>query len=215
MSRLGFGVAGILGHGAEVALFATVRVRWTGREQYLQFRNRAEPVIFVLWHGQLLPLLHYHRHEGVVALVSEHADGEYITQIIRHDGFDTVRGSSTHGAAKGLKGLVRAARSGRSLALTVDGPRGPARVLKPGALAVARLTGLPILPVAAGATSGWRAGSWDGFLVPKPFSTVRIEYGAPRYLPRDADREAMEALGLELQNELEALSRRVGSGGAA
>jgi hypothetical protein len=215
MNELGFAVAGVLGHGIEAALFATTRLQWVERDRYLQFRDRGEPVIFVLWHAQLLPLLHHHRHEGVVALVSEHADGEYITRIIRHDGFDTVRGSSTRGAAKGLKGLVRAARAGRSLALTVDGPRGPAHVFKPGALAAAQITGLPILPLAAGVSSAWRAGSWDGFMIPKPFSTIRIEYGRPRRLERDADRATLEALGAELQEELDALTRRVEAESAA
>ncbi len=209
MSGLAFTVAGVLGHGLEAALFATTRVEWEGRSHYTQFRDRRKPITFALWHGQLLPLFHHHRHEGVVALVSEHADGEYITRIIRHDGFEAVRGSSTRGATKGLKGLVRAARAGRTLALTVDGPRGPAHVVKPGALAVAQITGLPVIPVVAGATSGWRARSWDGFLVPKPFSTVRIAYGPPRHLARDADREALERLGTELQDELETLTRRV------
>ncbi len=213
MNELGFATAGMLGHVAATALLATTRVRWAGREHYLRFRERGEPVVFVFWHGCLLPLFHYHRNEGIVVLISEHADGEYITRLIRHGGFDAVRGSSTHGGTKGLKGLVRAARAGRNLALTVDGPRGPAHEFKPGALAVAQIAGLPIIPVAAGASSSWRARSWDGFLVPKPFSTVRIEYGPPRLLSRQAGRAEMERLGAELQAELNTLTSRVeGSG---
>lgn len=210
MSGLGFAAAGVVGYIAQSALFTTTRVEWTGREHYQRFRDKGEPVVFVLWHSQLLPLFHYHRDEGVVALVSEHADGEYITRIIQHGGFGAVRGSSTHGGTKGLKGLVRAARAGRNLTLTVDGPRGPAREFKLGALAVAQITGLPVIPVAAGASSGWRARSWDGFLVPKPFSTVRIEYGPPRWIPRDADRATIEQLRGELQAELDVLTSRVG-----
>lgn len=211
MSELGFAAAGVVGYIAQGALFTTTRVERVGREHYQRFRDKGEPVVFVFWHGQLLPLFHYHYDEGIVVLVSEHADGEYITRIIRHGGFGTVRGSSTRGGTKGLKGLVRAAHAGMNLALTVDGPRGPVREFKPGALAVAQITGLPVIPVAAGASSCWRARSWDRFLVPKPFSTVRIEYGPPRRIPRDADRAAIEEVRGELQAELDVLTSRVGA----
>lgn len=209
MNDFGYEAVGVLGQGIAGALFATTRVKWTHPERYQQLRERGEPVIFVLWHGQLLPLTYYHRNQGVVALVSEHGDGEYITRLIRRIGFGAVRGSSTRGATKALKGLVRAANRGHSLAITPDGPRGPARVFKPGALAVAQITGLPLLPVAAGASSAWRAGSWDGFLVPRPFSKVQIEYAPPRWVPRDADRSDLQRIAEELEAELNALSARV------
>jgi hypothetical protein len=211
MNELRYEVAGVLGQGLVAALFATLRVRWSGVEHLRQFRDKGEPVIFVLWHSQLLPLTYYHRNQGVVALVSEHGDGEYITRLIRRIGFGAVRGSSTRGAAKGLKGLIRAARAGHDLAVTPDGPRGPARVFKPGALAVAQMTGLPLLPVAAGASSAWRLRSWDGFLVPRPLATLRIEYAPPRWVPRDAGRTDLEGLGRDIQEELNALSVRVGA----
>jgi len=210
MSELKFEAAGVLGLGLVGALFATTRSEPRGEEHYLRFRRQGAPVIFVFWHGQMLPLVHHHRNEGVVVLVSEHADGEYITRVIERHGFGTVRGSSTRGATKGLKGLIRAARAGKDLALTPDGPRGPARVFKPGALAVAQATGLPIIPLAAGASRGWRFHSWDGFLVPRPFSRIRIEYGPPRWVPRDADRGTLDAMSLDIGAELDALSGRTG-----
>ena len=208
MSELRFEAAAVLGVGLLSALFATTRVRQTGQERYLEHRRQGTPVIFVFWHSQLLPLAHYHRHEGIVGLVSEHADGEYLARVMERYGFRTVRGSSTRGGTKGLKGLIREARSGRDLALTPDGPRGPAGVFKPGALAAARATGLPVIPLAAGASGGWRLRSWDGFLVPHPFSTVCIEYGRSRAVSRELDRPGIEALARELEAELEALKGR-------
>jgi len=206
MSELKFQAAGVLGLGMVGSLFTTTRLSRGGDEHYLRFRRARAPVIFVFWHGQLLPLVHYHRNEGIVVLVSEHADGEYITRVIERHGFGTVRGSSTRGAAKGLKGLIRAAREGRDLALTPDGPRGPARTFKPGALAVAQTTGLPIIPLAVAASRTWRFRSWDGFLVPKPLSRVHIEYGPPRTVPRDADRAAVEEMAVGLGATLDALT---------
>lgn len=208
MRGLGFEAAGVLGQGLLSALLSTTRVRRAGQERYLEHRRRGTPVIFVFWHRQLLPLAHYHRNQGIVGLVSEHADGEYLARILERYGFGTVRGSSTRGGIRGLKGLIRQARSGRDLALSPDGPRGPAGVFKQGALAAARATGHPILPLAAGASAGWRLRSWDGFLVPHPFSTVCIEYGRPRAVSRELDRPGIEALARELADELEALTRR-------
>ncbi len=107
------------------SLFLTVRYRLEGVEHFERFRDEGRPVIFVFWHGQLLPLVHLHRNQGSVVLVSEHADGEYISQILKRYGFGTVRGSSTRGAVKGLKGMIRAARRGRDLALTPTAHRAP------------------------------------------------------------------------------------------
>jgi lysophospholipid acyltransferase (LPLAT)-like uncharacterized protein len=210
---LKFETAGVLGTGLVGALFMTTSVERIGEEHYQRFRLAGQPVIFVFWHGQLLPLVHYHRHEGIVVLVSEHADGEYITRIIERNGFGTVRGSSRRGAARSLKGLVRAARGGKDLALTPDGPKGPAGVFKPGALAAAQMTGLPIIPLAVGVSSGWRFRSWDGFLVPRPLSRVRLEYLPPRFVRRDADRAELSRLSADIGQELNALTARLNADG--
>lgn len=204
MSELRFESAGVLGSGLVGALFLTTRVERIGREHYERFREAGQPVVFVFWHGQLLPLVHYHRHEGIVVLVSEHEDGEYITRVLLRNGFQAVRGSSTRGGTKGLKGLVRAAREGRDLAVTPDGPKGPRGVFKPGALVAAQVAGLPVVPVALTASAGYRFRSWDGFLVPRPFSTVRIEYLQPRFIDRRASRADLERMADEIGAQLNA-----------
>ena len=209
MSDLNYQTAGVVGAGLVGALFLTTNVKRTGTENFERFRRQGTPVIFVFWHGQLLPLVHYHRYEGIVVLVSEHADGEYITRVIERNGFGTVRGSSTAGGTKGLRGLVRAARAGKDLALTPDGPQGPRGEFKAGALLAAQMTGLPVLPLAVGASSEWRFRSWDGFLVPKPLSTVRIQYLAPRFVRRNAARDDLERLAMEIGSELNTLTARL------
>jgi lysophospholipid acyltransferase (LPLAT)-like uncharacterized protein len=115
---------------------------------------------------------------------------------------------------RGLRALVRAARAGRDLALTPDGPRGPRGEFKPGALAAARMTGLPIIPLAVDASPVWRLGSWDGFMIPKPFAEVRIEYLPPRLVGRDADRDELEALAAALGEELNVAGARLAGGRA-
>ncbi|HZD03915.1 MAG TPA: lysophospholipid acyltransferase family protein [Longimicrobiales bacterium] len=209
MKEIGFRAAGILGHGLLGSLFTTTRARRLGEEHYLRFRREGRPVIFVFWHGQLLPLVHYHRNEGVVVLVSEHADGEYVARVIERHGFRTVRGSSTTGGIRGLKGLIRAAREGHDLALTPDGPRGPRHRFKAGALVAAQVTGAPIIPVAAGASASWHFDSWDRFMVPRPLSKVAIEYGPPVFVPRETSQEEREETSRSLEAALDTLTARV------
>lgn len=202
MRDIRFEAAGVLGSGVVAALLATTRLVRVGAEHYERFRSDGTPVVFAFWHGHLLPLVHYHRHENIVVLVSEHEDGEYITRIIRRQGFRTVRGSSTRGHTKGLKGLLREARLGRDVALTPDGPQGPRGVFKAGALMVARATGHPVIPISVRSSSGWRLRSWDAFLVPRPFATVTIEYFPPIFVPRDAGREELGAIAAEIETLL-------------
>lgn len=209
MSDLRYETAGVLGSGLIAALFLTTRVERRGVEHFERFRREGRPVVFVFWHGQLLPLVHVHRREGIVVLVSDHADGEYITRVIERNGFGTVRGSSTRGGTKGLKALVRAAKAGNDLALTPDGPRGPRGVFKPGALLAAQLTGLPVVPLAVGASRAWRFRSWDGFLVPEPFSTIEVEYLPPRRVPRRASREEIDRLAGEIGAALDEATQRL------
>jgi lysophospholipid acyltransferase (LPLAT)-like uncharacterized protein len=208
VNELGFRASGVLGQGLLGGLFLTTRSRRVGEHHFQRFRREGRPVIFVFWHGQLLPLVHYHRDEGVVVLVSEHGDGEYITRVIERHGFQTVRGSSTRGGIRGLKALIRAANAGRDLALTPDGPRGPRGEFKPGALMAAQLTGAPVVPVAVGVSSAWYMNSWDRFMVPRPLARIVIEYGEPVYVPRDAAPNDREAISRALAGTLDRLTDR-------
>lgn len=190
-------------------LFATVRFEVVGE---LDFRRRpatGPPCIFVLWHGRLLPLTYLHRRQGIATLISTSSDGEYIARVVRGWGYETARGSSTRHGAAGLRQLMRWAREGRSIAITPDGPRGPREVMKLGAVVAAQRTGLPMVPTVAGADRAWRFGSWDRFLVPKPFATVRVAYGEPIHVERDASGAMLEAYAREVQAALDRLVRLV------
>jgi len=209
-TRIGPTAVDLTGRYGLRALFRTLNIQSTGQDTIPRPREERTPVIFVFWHGRLLPLIHVHRHQGTVALVSEHRDGDYLARLLHHFGFGTVRGSSTRGGVRGLKGLIRAAQRGEDLAITPDGPRGPNRELKLGALTVARMTGLPLVPVGVGVTSAWRIRNWDGLLVPKPFSTVRVAYGPPTLVPRNADQAEIDDAAASLQHRLGDLSGQVG-----
>ncbi|HEX7120458.1 MAG TPA: lysophospholipid acyltransferase family protein [Longimicrobiales bacterium] len=206
----GWGGSRVLGAVFRTASFEVV----AGGEHFARIRARGEPCIMVVWHGRLLPAVYHHRHQGIAALVSRSADGEYIARVLRRWGYETVRGSSSRGGASAFREMVRLARAGRSIAFTPDGPRGPRQKLKPGALAAAQATGLPVLPVAAGADRGWWIEGWDRFLVPKPFARIRVAYGEPEIVPREADAAEIAALERRLEGELNRLLEVVdGDGG--
>jgi lysophospholipid acyltransferase (LPLAT)-like uncharacterized protein len=158
-------------------LAATWRIRTSGADIVDAFRAARQPIVFTLWHGQMLPLLWHHRQEGIAVLISEHRDGEIIARIASALGFRTVRGSTFRGADRALAGLVRELRAGHDVAVTPDGPRGPARRFAPGALVAAQRAGAPVVSVGVAATRAWRLRSWDGFLIPKPFARVTVAYG--------------------------------------
>ena len=204
--ELRFRAVGLLGWGVLGAYFPLVRCTRVGAEHFEQFRRRGEPVVFVFWHGQLLPLVHYHRNEGIVVLVSDHADGEYITRVILHHGFGAARGSSTRGGVKGLKGVLRAIKAGKDLAFTPDGPKGPRHVFKSGALTAAQLSGAPVISVGVGADRAWYLNSWDRFMIPKPLSSLQIRYGAPRWVPREASEDEVRGIALDLEEELKSFT---------
>ena len=200
-----FAVGGWAGRQLLDALLATVRFELIGD---LDFRQRAltgPPCLFVLWHGRLLPLTYLHRRQGIATLISPSADGEYIARVVQGWGYETARGSSSREGAAGLRQLLRWAREGRSLAITPDGPRGPCQQFKMGAIIAAQRTGLPLIPIAAGTDRGWWFTSWERFLVPQPFSRVRVAYGAPRHVDRDATPAQLEECAREVEATLNRL----------
>jgi lysophospholipid acyltransferase (LPLAT)-like uncharacterized protein len=182
IARLGSALLGLLAR--------TWRFRVIGREPVNALRRAGRPVAFAFWHGQMLPLVVQHRDEGVAILVSSHRDGEIIARIIHRFGFRTVRGSSSRGAGRALLGLVRELQAGREIAVTPDGPRGPARRFAPGALVAAQRAGAPVIPVSAHAARAWRLRSWDAFMIPKPFTRVTVAYGPPTPVSATSARDA-------------------------
>jgi lysophospholipid acyltransferase (LPLAT)-like uncharacterized protein len=182
----------LLGRGFLQMLSRTWRVRVVNGEYVRDLRRTGRPFIFALWHGQLLPLLWHHREEGVLVLISEHRDGELVARAARSLGYGLIRGSSTRGAERALISLVRELQAGHEVAITPDGPRGPAMTFAPGALVAAQRSDSFILPVAASADRAWRLRSWDKFMIPKPFARVTVAYGAPAKVIATTSRAAAE-----------------------
>ncbi len=207
--RIALALTGHVGPQLLRGLYAGLRFVIEGEEHLNSTWRSGQPVVFVAWHGRLLPLLFLYRRQGLAILVSQHRDGEYLARLARGLGYETLRGSSTRGGFRVLRQSIRAVRSGRSLAITPDGPQGPREQLKPGALQVARLTGAPVIPISAGSRQAWWIEGWDRFLVPKPFATVRVAVGQPCMIPRRASVGDLARYAHELESELKGLKARV------
>jgi lysophospholipid acyltransferase (LPLAT)-like uncharacterized protein len=194
-------IAAVLGPWLVRALAATWRIRVRGAEHLQGLRQAHRPFVFVLWHSRILPLLYHHRNEDIVLLISRHRDGEYLANLGERWGYRSVRGSTKRGGEVGLLGIVRALQGGAVVAITPDGPRGPAEQVQPGAVAAAQHAGVPLLPIGARPSSAWWLGSWDRMCIPKPFARVEIEYSAPIEVGpgKDGMRGAMDAVGRALQ----------------
>ncbi len=194
--------AGLLSRIAGAALSlhrATLKTRRVHFDRYLAVKARGVPILFALWHGRMFLSIQAHRHEGIVTMASRSKDGEIIARWLERNGYSVVRGSSTRGGSQALREMVRRVRSGSTAALTVDGPTGPPRVVQPGIVHLARLTGGWILPITFSSDRPRFLSSWDCYLTPLPFSGNVVLYGEPFPIEKETtDREALERIGRAL-----------------
>ena len=160
--------------------------------------------IWAFWHRVIIPVAWWGRNRGAVVMNTTAFDGQWTRKVIEWLGFGTAQGSSSRGGLRGLAVMARRLEEGLDCAFTIDGPRGPRYVAKPGPVMLARKTGCPVLVFHIGVERGKTfEKTWDQFLLPKPFSRTVILFAPPVYVPPDADRETLDAKHAEMQRELE------------
>ena len=168
--------------------------------------------IAALWHNRLLlisfVLKKFFPDRPGAGLISASRDGDLIADVTQRFGFDVVRGSSSRMGATALLELSEILASGRDVLLTPDGPRGPAYELGPGIIFLAQKTGAPVVPVNMEYSSCWRVKSWDRFIIPRPFSKVRVIIGQPQQIRSTSTPEEFENERLRLQNVMMSLVER-------
>ena len=161
------------------------------------------PLIVSFWHSCMIPATYICRNLGVRVMSSNSYDGEYMGRIIRKFGFVAVKGSSSRNAVRALLGLRRALVEGWTVAFTLDGPRGPRRKVKPGPVALARSSGVPLSMFHAAVDRAWVLNSWDRMMIPMPFSRVLVRFGELIHVSEAATDEEVERYTAELQASLD------------
>lgn len=138
-------------------------------------------------------------------LVSGSVDGEVPERIAKAWGATVIRGSANQSGALALRDMQRMMKNGYSIVTTADGPRGPKYEFKAGTILMARIAGVPLIPMSCAADRAWYLNRWDNFMVPKPFARVVLAIGAPYRVPRDAPLDDLEVHRLNVQRAVMSL----------
>ncbi len=183
--------------------------RWDvkGLEHIDTLYNANQPCIICLWHGRLMMTTYgWQRAKPLRMLISAHRDGMLIANTVKHLGIGHITGSTSKGGTAALRAALRALKAGEYIGITPDGPRGPRMRISDGVLAIAKLSGAPIVPITYGVRAGKTLGSWDRFLLALPFSHGVIQWGQPVVIPKDADEDALNAAREHLETYMNRLT---------
>jgi lysophospholipid acyltransferase (LPLAT)-like uncharacterized protein len=205
------------GYLAIAAICRTVQFTASSEEEGVTDAAALPPpqTVAPFWHRCVFTATYFFRSRGISVMTSRSFDGEYIARIIEKFGFRAVRGSSSRGGVRALLGMHTVIEENGVAAFTIDGPRGPVYVAKPGPVLLARNTGVPIRCFYIAVKEAWVLNSWDRFIIPKPFTRAHVRWSRPIFVPRDADSAAAQQYHAEMQAALERVrdeaNARVGS----
>jgi len=180
--------------------------RWIirGRENYQSIIKNDKPVIFSVWHGKLLSISFDLAKNNFHAIAGTHQDAELISQIMASWGWTMHRGSSKEQGHIAYKAMIQTLKRDKvPIAITPDGPTGPARIPKPGIIRAAQSTGAPIIPIGVYSTKRWGFTNWDTFYLEKPFGKIYITYGEPIHLKKNMNLNTCINHFLEKMKEVE------------
>jgi hypothetical protein len=186
------------------ALGPTVRYEILGWQHAQRNYDAGRPIIYAFWHRSIFSALWHWRHRGVVVMNTTNFDGQWTRRVVERLGYGTAQGSSSRGGLKGLAVMARRLDEGLDVAFTIDGPRGPRYVAKPGPVMLARRTGCPIVVFHAGLENAHTfENAWDHFQLPQPFSRGVILIHPPIEVPAEANADLLERKHAEMQAALE------------
>jgi lysophospholipid acyltransferase (LPLAT)-like uncharacterized protein len=182
----------------------TLKMEFVGVQNATQIRDKGEAAIGAFWHRCIFPAVWVWRNRGIVVLNTVNFDGQWTRRVVERLGFGTAQGSSSRGGIEGLSAMAKSLEEGRHVAFTIDGPRGPRYIAKPGPIILGRRTGRPISVFHLAVQHGYTfLDSWDLLKLPYPFSHV-VMFVAPLIrVPTDADGEMMKRKQDEMQAALE------------
>jgi lysophospholipid acyltransferase (LPLAT)-like uncharacterized protein len=168
-----------------------------------------KPMIYSFWHRAVFPSAWLWRKTGIAVMVSRSFDGEYIARTLEKLGFVAVRGSSSRGGAAALLGLRSRLEQGLAVAFTIDGPRGPKYVAKPGPVLLSQVSAVPMAAFYVALSDAWVLNTWDALMIPKPFSKALVRLSAKVQVPAAAGAAETDTQMAEFQQQLQAALERV------
>lgn len=169
-------------------------------------------MILATWHEHASCAMLTHGNQGIKPLASMSKDGELVVRVFQPFGYQFVRGSSSKGGKKAFLELMNFVRAGHSVAITVDGPRGPRQIPKYGCLDLANQSGAGIVPLVVLSQRCWvLRKTWDQTKIPKPFGRILVAYGDPIFIDRSVDRAGLSNYQQYLRNALVLLEHSIQS----
>jgi len=181
----------------------TLRVEFSWEEGSIGSMDNLYPGIYPFWHRCVLGATWIFRQRNFAVLTSRSRDGEFIARVIQRLGYVPIRGSSSRGGQRGLLEMDRFVKNGGGAAFTIDGPRGPRFVAKRGPVLLARITGAAITAFYVAMEKAWVINTWDGMMIPRPFSRAFVRVARKIFVPPDASDEQLSAAHSEMQAALD------------
>ena len=209
LQRLEIRVFGWLAAWIVRLIGASLRWEVHGWENWQAADALGKRVVYAFWHHEIFAATWFWRKRGIVVMSGYNFDARFTAQVIQKLGYEIARGSASRGAARALVGMVRAVQRGHDAAFTIDGPRGPRFVAKPGAVMVAKATGAAVLCFHIRPARSWVfSKSWDGTEIPRPFTRIAAFIAPPVLVPPDADEAGQARKVQEVQATLNGLVRQ-------
>jgi hypothetical protein len=208
INRIKIAIGSWLGYWIIRLISATLRWETPESSSLDSLRASGKRLILTSWHGRIFMATYFFRNRGIIVMTSRNRDGDYIARVIKRFGYQPARGSSSRGSLGATIECLRGMKNGRDLGITIDGPRGPRYIAKPGAAYLARKSGNPVLPFNISVKKKWTLNSWDHFQIPQPFSRAVLVAGNPIYVDANATEEEIQAAEQEIQRSLDALRIR-------
>lgn len=207
LQRLSIPIIGWLVWAIIRVLGPTIRFEVVGGEKAgRHYRPDLPPSIFAFWHRSIIPAAWFFRNRNGVLMNTTNFDGQWTRRVIERLGYGTAQGSSTRGGLRGLAVMARKLGEGFDSGFTIDGPRGPRYVAKPGPVMLARKSGRPIILFHIGLERAWTLKkSWDLMQIPKPFTRAILVFAPVLEVPKNAGHDEFERKQQELQKTLEQL----------
>ena len=190
----------------------TLRIQIINRDVESRLEKQGKAIIYTFWHGRMLyfPYLYRFSNKSTI-LTSPSEDGEIVARTAKIFGFSSIRGSSFKKGGSALLKMTRSIKEGKAVTVVGDGSRGPLYKVQEGIINLAYLTGVSILPVAYGAKNKIQLNTWDRFIIPLPFSKIKVMYGDPVCVDKKTEEKKSKSKREELEKKLKEITQAVDS----